>query len=103
MINQGWKIQLVNNPAKLGSDLYVFYRRYDGKTIILKQDGSEEIVDEYGSVSAPTMHLLPEMLQALADALRDEGIKPKEASKTEGLLEAQSKHLEDLRKLLKLK
>lgn len=96
----GWQVEIRENPAMLGADVYIFYRRYDGKTIIFKD--KEEVVVEMGARAEPSFHLTDEMLQAFANALSRVEIRPREASKTEGLLEAQSEHLKDLRKLLKL-
>lgn len=65
---------------------------------------TETTYDENAAIPiSASLRLSPEMLQALANALSEANIRPKEAGKTEGLLEAQSEHLKDLRTLLKLK
>jgi len=41
-----------------------------------------------------------EFLQSLREALDSLGVQPKNESKNEGILEAQTKHLEDMRRLV---
>lgn len=49
----------------------------------------------------PTLRLDEFTVRNFTTALAEEKIKPNEATKTEGLLEAQTKHLDDMRNILK--
>ena len=94
-----WRIQFRDPIYRLGVDLLIWRRAPNGKVEVYHPDGAEEIVD-VGVDVKPSFYLDEEMLIGLADALQARGVRPKEAGKTEGLYEAQSKHLEDLRTLL---
>lgn len=98
------KLTLRENPAMLGMELYIYTRLTDGKIEVETQNGDtlERKVYERGEMIPRTLFLSMDDLQDLADELRRINVRPREAGKTEGLLEAQSEHLKDLRKLLKL-
>jgi len=98
-----WQVKLIDSPMVFGTDL-IIYRRHLGKVYIYKDNIVQEIPEGQAyNKNDVTLHLEPEMLQDLMDALHNMNVKPTEAKKTEGLLEAQTAHLQDLRKLLKLK
>jgi hypothetical protein len=103
---ENWLVKIAEDGPSFYKNVWFFRRGANGKTIVLTFEGeiaTETEYDERGALPiAPSMKLSPDMLQALADALSGAGIRPTEASKTEGLLEAQTAHLKDLRKLLKL-
>jgi hypothetical protein len=102
-----YKIIIKENPLMARYDIY-YYRRTQGyKSAVVRQNGftitEEEFDDTSASPVAPTLTLTREMLQQLANELNFLNIKPEVSSKIEGLYEAQTKHLIDLRTLLKLK
>ena len=105
-MNIEYKITIKEDVMMNRFDIY-YYRKTTGyKNAVVYQDGFtviEKEVDEGSMKVAPTLTLSREMLQQLANELNYLNIKPELSSKIEGLYEAQSKHLTDLRTLLKLK
>lgn len=95
------KIKLQERYGGMGYDLYVYTHNPDGSTT-LDKNGLQEKIPEGGAVSVPSFRFQRDDLQLLMEELARVNIKPKEASKTEGLYAAQSEHLKDLRKILKL-
>jgi len=100
-MNNEYKVAIQSDPMRMGYNLYIYRKTYDNKTLIVQTDQEVEIPTD-GATRENSLFLTEEMLQGLATALQDINVKPKLASKTEGLYEAQSEHLKDLRKLLKL-
>lgn len=98
-MNGEWKVRLAEYPGRLGLDLFIFRRTYGDMEYLI---GDKVETVERGMAIPPTLHLEQEMLIGLAEQLFTRGIKPADAGKTEGLYEAQSAHLDDLRHLLKL-
>lgn len=98
-----WIVQLKNPVASLCIEIFIFRRSHPGKVDILRADGSIETIDNNSSSVKPTLFLEPDMLQGLVEALNERNIKPKDSGEIAGKLIAQSAHLEDLQKLLKLK
>lgn len=96
-----WEIKISDLPGRYAKALYIFRRTHDRKIVV--QHGDTEDTYELGTDIKPTLLLEPDLLQALADELQALNVKPKDAPKIEGLYEAQSKHLADLRFMLKLK
>lgn len=91
-----WIIKLVDVGYKFGRYIYIFRRLPNGDIETL--DGTKVVE---GEDFKPAFFLNPEQLQALANALDNNGFKPQEGF-VEGKLEATERHLTDLRKLLKL-
>ena len=58
-------------------------------------------IEQEGAILEPSLMLNQEEFQALVDAIH-KNYKPSEGKFTEGKLVATEKHLEDMRKLLKL-
>lgn len=104
-MNIEYKISIRENVLRGVFDIF-YYRKGPGHSIyLLKQDGfllTEEEVSQNGIADKATLSLSREMLQQLADELEKLRIKPEISSKVEGLYEAQSEHLKDLRTILKL-
>lgn len=96
-MNEEWNIKIVDVGWKLEKDIWIFRRRIDGKVEML----GGEILDEQGVVKTPTLSLTNDQLRRLAEAINKEGINPQKEF-VEGKLEATEKHLQDMRKLLKL-
>ena len=98
-----WQIKVVENPLHTRRDIYIF--RDMGDTIeFLQSDNMAITRDKYAKTDdiEPTIRLEPEAIQALVDELSVVGYKPLKGY-TEGKVEAMDNHLQDLRKLLKLK
>ena len=72
---------------------------YTGETKVLKE--FEEIPPEF--IMTISNFLANDFLEALAEALDQQGIKTDKDAKIAGTLEVIKYHLEDMRKLLKLK
>jgi len=88
-----------------GKEIFLFNRDDVGQAFIYQATPDGDLVaNKYvpGVEPKPTLILPDEVLQAFAEALLKGGYKPKDQSRVEGVLEAQSKHLEDMRFLLKL-
>lgn len=81
--------------------------REDGKLYIVKP--MEMTLEPYkeGEHRDPSLRIgydmAPQFLKALAEALAEEGVKTDNDHKIQGLLDATKYHLEDMRKLMKLK
>lgn len=99
--SQGWKIQIRERPGSFIKEVFVFRSHGSNETEVLLPDlQGSKIFGSTEEIPTPTMILYPFMYQLLVDALH--GAKPSEGKFTEGKLEATEKHLEDMRKLLKL-
>lgn len=100
------KVILRDRPGSYGKELYIYTEGPDGTARFETQkDGlmTETIVQRGEMMPPPALILMPEDLQLFMDELARLNVRPTEAGKTEGLYEAQSKHLADLRQMLKLK
>ncbi len=100
-----WKVKINDFDTFDSVKLYI-YRTKPGNsesgTEILGSNGIVSTISR-GDQLMPTLEVAREMLPAIMEALIVYGTKPKDQGKTEGQLEAQTEHLQDLRKLLKLK
>lgn len=100
MIVENWRVALQNLPGRFDKALYI-YRKHGDKLEYITAQGLATTVDT-GADITPVLTLNEEMLYALAEELSGKDYKPKDLGKVEGLYEAQSDHLADLRHLLKL-
>jgi len=97
---ENWKVKIIDKGYTRLLDIFLYCN--NGNKIELVQKGGETSeVFEDGAVKEPSFKLLPEQLQAFADALNKMGINPQKEY-VEGKLEATENHLKDMRKLLKL-
>jgi len=100
------KVKIYKNPYKDFIEFLIYYEQ-NGKRYIAQP--VELIFKEWkeNKEIKPTLKISGffegEFLRALAEALNEKGIKTDKDAKIEGTLEATKYHLEDLRKLLKLK
>lgn len=76
-------------------DVHNFY------TGMVKEIGQFDMVPEDYVLKIPYM-LGDQVLKAMAEELAKQGVKVESEHKVHGLLEAQTRHLNDLRKMLKL-
>lgn len=88
-------------------DIYLYEKRVDGTAGVYRPQPDGSFVAEpyeYGVVPPPpTFTLDTDVLQKLCTLFMEETkFKPRNVSEIEGKYSAQSKHLEDLRHLLKL-
>ena len=60
-------VKLSNNPMKLGADLFIYRKEFNGDIILLK-DGKEIKVDPQ-TQTEPTLYLTTEMLQGFEGQL----------------------------------
>ena len=95
-----WEVNIYDNPALLGSEVFIFCNHGEKITYIGK-DFIEHTVGR-GAAIEHTLILNDDQLRALADALSGKGIDPKKEY-VAGKLEATEDHLRDLRQMLKLK
>lgn len=100
MIIENWCVQLQPLPGSYKKALYIF-RKHGDKTEYVSSNGIAKMVS-IGDLIDPLMTLDEDMIYALVEELTGKGYKPKDLGKVEGLYEAQSDHLTDLRHLLKL-
>jgi hypothetical protein len=106
------KIHVWREPFGLGVNVTFF--EVDGEyvtTYSVNKDGQlVALRKKYEAVVSsdekPTFQLREDifrkMLKGFVDLARDEGVKPTNESRVEGLLEGTERHLGDLRKILKL-
>lgn len=97
-MNKYLKVKIIDKGYKLSREIFIVRYTQPDKTEILRNDKWEQ-VDPQGAEIKPTLELLPEELQELAEALSENGFKPREGF-LEGKLGATEKHLEDMRKLV---
>ena len=100
-------VDVRNHPLTFGKDIFIYERRADGTVgVYHPQPDGTMLVESFqpgtADTPAPTFTLDNFVLEKLVELLIDSGIRPKDVSVVEGKLEAQTKHLEDLRHLLKL-
>lgn len=83
------------------------FNEVNGKRYIAKPVKFEFVECEEGVSVEPTIRLgmttAQQFLKALAEALDKQGVKTDKDAKIEGLLEATRYHLEDIRKVAKIK
>jgi hypothetical protein len=97
----GIKAHIQYSIHKDDYELWILDNRHDGRYFATIVDGyllfAKQI--DYRPQTA-TMVLNGEVGRAIAKALKDLNMQPIESSKLEGLYEAQTKHLEDMRELV---
>jgi len=85
-------------------NVLIFQRNPDGKMFTLKPMELEWVEVGSGHSLQPTMTiggmLAGDLLDALIQEMGTQGIKTQRDSKTEGILEAQTKHLSDMRRIV---
>jgi hypothetical protein len=85
-------------------NIVIWIRKSDGTYFIGEPMELKFRRQKSGERQEPTLQISGELAGDLLDALTEElgnaGIKTKNDSKTEGILEAQSKHLSDLQELV---
>jgi hypothetical protein len=100
-MNEQWEVIIREDGPTFYKNIWIVQKTYDG--ILVLGAGNETTKYTAGTSDIPpTFKLTPEMLDAFVNALFTNGIRPTKESKTEGKLEATERHLQDLRKLLKL-
>lgn len=105
-----WFVHLNYRPEALVTDLFLLAEMEDGGTYVAKPIILEETA-RHGIVREPTLVLAnhgfgsasSDFLQAMVDAAWNVGIRPSGVKDLEGTLGAVRFHLEDMRKLAKVK
>lgn len=92
----------INKDVFTGEYKIYILRRVNGNVFLKRTDGEVKI-DLSRFNSDCTLSLTDKEMTLLVTELQSMGVRPKEQSKVEGLYEAQSEHLKDLRQFLKLK
>jgi hypothetical protein len=96
-----WKAKIVEDFSQLdGAKLYIYRERENGMEVAPALGGITVFVPEGQVVEAPTMLLHRGMAEAILEALLNSGVKPQEQSRVEGVLQATTAHLEDMRRLV---
>ena len=98
-----WEVKINDAVARFGRKIFILRKNYKGEVEIYNPITEEIKPYIYGQEPEIGLFLDEEMLDALFVELQKRGYKPKEQSFVEGQFESQTKHLEDMRKLLKLK
>ncbi len=98
-----WRVSLRPADFHVGFMLRIYRKGNNGKYILLTSEGEKEIDPQEVNSTEYSLLLHPEILQEIFNQAQKQNFKPKDQSKAEGMLEAQSEHLKDLRQLLKLK
>jgi hypothetical protein len=105
-VGGGWSVHIEYQLQHWGYAITFYRHRDNGFTEILEFPSGpltiHNIKDgEYRPDMKPTMLIDDRTCRELVSAMTEKGVRPREASKTEGLLESQTKHLEDMRNILK--
>lgn len=93
-----WKIKIVENFCRAQTDIYVYCDTPQGRQT-LQASGEMQMVCP-GVEFKPALTIPAEAREELLSALLESGVKPKEQSRVEGVLEATKAHLEDMRRLV---
>jgi hypothetical protein len=97
-----WQAKIVEQFGWAGYELYLWRRSASGPKEALTHDG--KLVELKEGLVDPDTYFARfedrEQLQALADAISAFGVKTPDNHHLEGLLEAQAKHLDDMRTLV---
>jgi hypothetical protein len=100
-----FEVRIGQDILRNGIAIVVFDRRYKDLRVINLYTGEtkelkdfEEIPQEF--IMKLSNIIAQDFLQALAEALDKNGIKTDKDAKIQGLLEAQNKHLQDMRRLV---
>lgn len=101
------KLKIIQDDFTDGVSIY-FYQERDGKRYLMPEvSGEFKEIDEGTAHIRPTMKIpgfaARELLESMAEELDKKNIKTPNTHLIEGKLQAREYHLEDLRKLLKLK
>jgi hypothetical protein len=103
-IDTSWKIRVSDSPTRIGTTIFLYRNRLDGSTeymdfsnVLIKKSKEGEYISEDSALYFDT-----DCLQELSDQLSSK-VKPSMGRFVEGKLEATESHLQDMRKLLKLK
>ena len=96
-----WEVKIEKRYNEMTNYVYLVQKGVDGKQLLTK----EGVIVKVKPGNAPTVPLHfaefdDAQLQAFANALADFGVKNNNDSKTEGLLVATERHLEDMRRLV---
>jgi hypothetical protein len=83
--------------ADITGDRYTVFNLYTGQSSIIQYG---EVINPEFIMKVPRILIRQGLFQKLITALNEYGVKPQEQSNVEGKHEAQSKHLEDLQKIL---
>ena len=103
-----FEIRIGQDITRAGIAIIVFDRRKGQNSVINLYTGETKVLKEFEEIPFEFMmkisnFLANDFLKALAEALDQQGIKTDKDAKIAGTLEATKYHLEDMRKLLKLK
>jgi len=96
-----YKVKMCESFTLMTCDVWLYSVAGD-VVYVLDADGQTMKENKMGEQMPPTLTIPTRFLAPLMDALKEMGVKSKEQSFTEGELKAQTSHLKDLRRLLKL-
>jgi len=101
------KVQIWNEPNRAGVAM-VFYEEQPKNCFYNMYTGEREEVEKGDLIPEKFIMRVPrfvatELFKNLAEAINEIGIKTKHDARIEGELDATKYHLEDLRKILKIK
>lgn len=100
----GWEAYLEYRPDMLGYHLYLMKKTDGGWEFLTENGKTKEVIAGSQYKNSDKLHFAyfedEQQLQAIADAISQRGVKSSNDHKNEGLLEAKSQHLEDMRKLV---
>ena len=104
-----WQVKLADSDVAMQTDMYLFrespyagieYAHFENGHLMLTEAKRTERIKPFLTLSGM---MAREFFLALGKALDEKGFRPDSAAKIEGTLKATQYHLEDLRKMLKLK
>lgn len=93
-----WKIKIVEDFCRSSTEIYVYCDTPQGRQA-MNRDGITSPVKP-GVRFEPALVIPSSAREDLLNALLESGVKPREQSRVEGMLEATKAHLEDMRRLV---
>lgn len=98
-----WTVKIEWETNSLRRNIFIYCKLPNGEVDVLKKGLDLVERHKFGDSVDPTICIDDDILGMICDSYRGKGWTPKDQSKSEGMLESTKYHLEDLRKLLKLK
>lgn len=97
-----WQAKVMFQPGRVAAGLFIFRRRDGVKEFLVDNDTILTVTPSKPIANEDLVfaYLEDDQLKAIQQAISEYGVKPPEASFTQGKLEAVTEHLADLRKLV---
>lgn len=96
-----WKAKILDDVF-CGGEKLVLYKHMDSDSVsIMQSDGDTmKTYKSYEAIDTFTLKIPRGGAEAILNALLERGVKPREQSRVEGMLESTKAHLEDMRRIV---